>query len=130
MRFYQREARGATLKGIITCGARVGYEDGREFDLEETISVLNEINRERSESGAMTLPCIIKEGTLIGRSADSDYREQIYQLEFSWSPRYKEIPRDTFREALLAYADELGQRMEQQRMYVEFDGETTVLKRS
>lgn len=128
MRFYKQEARGATLKGIITCGAQAGYESGKEFSLEQTIGFINDINEDRNGRKEITLPCIVKEGTLIGRSGDSDYRERVYQLEFSWSPRYSAIPSETFRDALLSYADELGQRMEQQRMYVEFENETYVLK--
>ncbi len=128
MKFYHQEARGPTLKGIITCGARAGYDGGQEFNLEQTIGFLNDINGERSGRREITIPCIVKEGTLIGRWSDSDYRERVYQLEFSWSPRYTAIPKETFRDALLSYADELGQRMEQQRMYVEFEDETFVLK--
>ncbi len=128
MRFYHQEARGPTLNGIITCGSQAGYESGQEFSLEQTIGFLNEINGKRSERRETTIPCIVKEGTLIGRSGDSDYRERVYQLEFSWSPRYTAIPKETFRDALLSYADELGQRMKQQRMYVEFEDETFVLK--
>ncbi len=130
MTFYNQEARGASLKGIITCGAQAGYDSEKEFSLEKTIKFLTEINQKRGERKDITIPCIVKEGTLIGRSGGSVYRERVYQLEFSWSPRNSTIPPETFRDALFSYADELGQRMEQQRMYVEFDGGTYVLKKS
>jgi len=129
MRFYNQEARSLSLKGVITCGSKAGYDNGQEFSLEQTIGFLNGINEERSERKEITIPCIVREGTLVGRSTDSDYRERVYQLEFSWSPRSKAIPPETFRDALLSYADELGQRMGQQRMYVEFENETYVIKK-
>lgn len=126
---YVKEAVAISLKGSITCGSRCGYEGNKGLTLEETINILERVNREIADAGSQSIPCIVREGVLVGRTDTQNYREIVYTMEFSWSPRAKPMKRDTFYEKLLEYADKLGQAMEQERIYVEFDGKTEVLKK-
>ena len=72
--------------------------------------------------------CIITEGTLIGRTTKSEYREGVYYLDFTWSPRVEPIGDVEFFELVAAYTFELGASLGQERMYVQYQGNTTVYK--
>ncbi len=126
---YNREAMAETLKGLVTCGARCGYDGSKEFTLEEIIDVLDDVNREIVDAGLQSIPCILREGVLIGRTSTENYHEKVYSMEFSWSPRAKLLERTTFYNTLIEYANRIGQKMKQERVYLEFDGQTEVLKK-
>jgi hypothetical protein len=130
MRNYDLEASGSSIKGAITCGSEEGYDGGRKFGLAQALGFLDEVNEELSTEGFSPIPCILTEGTLVGRSDSGLYRETVYTLSFSWSPRVPAPDRETFRNTLMEYADRIGSRMGQVRMYVEFEGETSVLKKT
>lgn len=127
---YNLEKSSRSLTGKIICGSRCGYDSDKEFGLEETLALIEETNKEISDEGLTTIPCIVQEGTLIGRASTENYREQVYTLNFSHSPRLNPIKSDTFYNTLLLYADKLGNKMQQTRMYIEFNGNTTILKKS
>ena len=126
---YKSEAMKPSLKGLITCGSRCGYEGKKEFTLEETLSILEEANETIIDSGYQPIPCIVREGMLVGRTTDNCYREGVFMMEFSWSPRASEIASDRFYETLLTYANILGCEMQQERVYIEFNNMTEVLKK-
>src|SRR3989344_3329689 len=127
---YNREAIASSLTGSITCGSRCGYEGSKEFTLEETLDILDGINRNIGDTGLQPIPYIVREGVLVGRASTDIYREKVFTMDFSWSPRAPEMERNTFYETLIEYANILGTRMEQERVYVEFDGKTEVLKKA
>ncbi|MDP3882218.1 MAG: hypothetical protein Q8Q31_05065 [Nanoarchaeota archaeon] len=130
MENYNIEASGVALKGIITCGSLEGYEStGASFTLENLLGFLDETNKEILEEGLKPIPCIIYQGTLVGRSNSGQYREEVYTLDFSWSPRVGAPLKEVFLKTLMEYADRLGKKMKQTRIYVEFEGKTTVLKK-
>jgi len=125
---YQIEAKKNSLKGTITCGSRVGYNTGaKEFSLEETLTILDETNKQVTTQGLRALPCIVTEGTLVGRSESGNYHERVYILNFSQSPRTEPIADSKFHESLLAYAQGMGKTMGQERVYIDFNGQTEVL---
>ena len=127
MDHYNRESFGPSLKGTIICGSTSGYEGGQGFDLEQTLALFDNVNREIIDNDLAPIPCIVNEGTLIGRTDLGLYREEVYTFAFSWSPRVPAPGKDVFHQTLMEYADRLGNKMVQTRMYVEFDGNTTVL---
>lgn len=129
MDYYSIEKTAESLTGKITCGSKIGYcLDSREFNLGWLIQFINETNKEIIDEGSITLPCIIQEGTLIGRANTKDYCEKVYNLNFLHSPRSNPIDSETFYNTLLMYADKIGNKMQQERMYVEFDGNTTIIR--
>ncbi len=125
-----QEAAGPSLKGRVICGSEVGYAGGRRFSLEEVITHLSEISGELALAGYPAIPFIITEGALFGRSESGSYQESVYTLNFSWSPRIPSPTPEEFSTALQAYAANLGSRLSQERVYVEFDGTTTILKKA
>ena len=127
---YEREAIAPSLKGIITCGSASGYENSENVSLEKLLFHIKEINEEFVAERKNIIPCIVRKGNLIGRASDSSYKETIYTIEFSYSPRLMQIQRDTFYETLIEYANRIGNRMQQERIYLEFDCKTEVLKRN
>ena len=129
MNHYDLEHSGPSLKGTIICGSTPGYEGGQSINLEETLALFDGVNQEIVEEGLAPIPCIVTEGTLIGRSDSGLYREGVYTFNFSWSPRVPAPSGDVFQQTLMEYADRLGNKMNQTRMYVEFEGETLVIKK-
>lgn len=130
MKNYRLETKGISLKGIITCGARAGYSGEKEFSLEEALVFLEDINKARDAHGQVIPSCMIIESTLLGRAGNHEYREQVYKVELSWSPRSGQLGSDEFCEILFQYADQLGLKAQQERMYIEFEETTYVFKRS
>ncbi len=126
---YRLEAEINTLKGTIICGSREGYSGNIEHSLEEVLSIIDEINVGRVQRRLPISNIMINEVMLIGRSGDAKYHEKVYKIELSWSPRAEPIKVDTFREVLHQYADELGVRLKQERVYLDFDGMTYAYKR-
>ncbi len=126
---YNLEARAKTLKGTVTVGSREGYS-GKEFEIDRVELELDNINVKLSGRGLRTIPCIITNGKLIGRSSggSAKYAERVYRLEFSWSPRSPKMGKKEFNSILMDYATGLGCRLKQERVYIEFDGKTSVLK--
>ena len=122
---YLEEAARNTLKGVVTCGARAGYEGSKLFSLEDVIDFVASAHEQIPTS----IPCIIREGTLVGRTDTTQYREKTYTFEFSWSPRRVPPENEVFYAVLLKYAHLLGISMQQERVYVEFEGKTRILKK-
>ena len=129
MEHYDVEACATTLKGTVTCGSSCGYGGGKEFTLEETLDILDGVNKEIVDDGFSPIPCILREGVLAGRASSESYREKVFSMNFSWSPRVAPMDKTIFYETLLKYANVLGQKMGQERMYLEFDNQTEVLKK-
>ena len=127
MNYYDLESSGSSLKGTIICGSTPGYEGGQSFDLEQTLALFDDVNREIVDGGLAPIPCVVTEGTLIGRTDSELYREGVYTFAFSWSSRVPAPSKDIFHQTLIQYADRLGNKMGQTRMYVEFEGNTAVL---
>ncbi len=123
---YEVEATRDTLKGIVTCGARAGYQRTKQYQLDDVVDLLAHLHEEINPS----IPCIIREGRLVGRVDTSEYVERVYSFEFFWSPRQDPIGKEVFQSTLLHYAQRLGEGMRQERVYIEYEGKTTVLKRS
>jgi hypothetical protein len=123
---YSIEARARTLSGRIILGAREGYDGDREFSLEELANFLREANKEIE-----SIPCIIAPGLLVGRSGNSDYSERVFYLNFSQSPRTaRPLLSKRFMDILIEYGNFLGNSMKQERVYIDFNGETIVLRRN
>lgn len=130
MEEYEIEASEVALSGRIVCGSTEGYDStGGKDSLEQTLGFLDEINRDMCDRSLSPIPCIVSQGVLIGRATSGQYREDVYTLDFSWSPRSKPMDKNVFLDTLVQYAVGLGQKMKQTRMYLEFEGKTTVLKR-
>ncbi|MBT5021412.1 hypothetical protein HOK51_09675 [Candidatus Woesearchaeota archaeon] len=129
MKHYKFEATEKNLKGTITCGSKVGYEGDSKFDLTQVLDILDQINKELNLEGIASIPCIVVEGELVGRSDLEKYREKIYNLNFAWCPRVPAPSTDDFYETLKQYVNRLGNKMQQERIYVEFEGDTVVYKR-
>ncbi len=129
MDHYTIESSGKSLKGTVICGSTPGYEGGKSLSLEETLALFDDVNEEIVNGGLAPIPCIVTEGTLIGRSDSGLYHEAVYSFNFSWSPRVPSPGEDVFHQTLMQYADRLGNKMEQTRVYVEFEGNTDVLKK-
>jgi hypothetical protein len=127
---YRLEAMAETLKGIVTCGSREGYT-GRSFGLPRVEKSLDETNVEVARRGLTPLPCIITSGKLVGRSEDGGarYTEGVYRLEFALSPRSKKMSKREFQSVLIAYAEGIGSKLKQERVYVEFGGKTSVIRK-
>ncbi|MFC1697705.1 hypothetical protein ACFL1H_05205 [Nanoarchaeota archaeon] len=129
MKNYKLESEGPVLAGIIYCGARIGYEDNKEYSMEEIFDLLDSINEER-ESQKLPIPsCMINETFLLGRTGYGSYHEKVYCCKFSWSPRSGEISSEKFKEVLYQYADQLGNSFKQERMYIEFEGRVEGFKK-
>ena len=127
---YEREANANTLKGFITMGLRPGYRAGAAvLAPQDALGLLSDVNAEMSGSDMTPIPCKCTEGTLVMWSGGQEYREPVVTMEFSWSPRQEPMAPDAFERTLFEYADRLGGRLGQERVYVEFGGRTTVLRR-
>jgi len=128
---YDLEARAKTQKGTVTVGSREGYA-GKEFDLNRVEEAVDKANLSVRGQGFNPVPCIISQGRLIGRAGVSGggnaYREGVYRLEFALSPRVPAMNKKNFYKLIVAYATEIGETLKQERVYVEFDGWTSVLK--
>lgn len=128
MASYIQEAIGKTSFAVVTLGAREGYEGSKEYSLDDLLNQIDNLNRLRGTSNLKTLNCIVSESNLIGRAGDSSYREKLYELKFSQSPRTEIIPDGSFFEIVKEYAFALGSSMKQQRVYVDFKDNTYVFK--
>ncbi len=127
---YETEAKGKTLSGIVTLGSKPGYNSDFTYHLNDIVYQLSTINKVRSTAQELVIPCIVQEGTLVGRAGDDEYVEDVYRCNFSWSPRsILQIPKDDFHRALRSYASSLGNALQQERVYIEYDGTTEVLKK-
>ncbi|MBI5002332.1 hypothetical protein HZC31_03035 [Candidatus Woesearchaeota archaeon] len=127
---YIPEAIGRTIHGIITVGSVAGYEKGRVFSFAETQDIVDKINNGFDNSVWVQIPCMIREEHLVGRTGGSGYREKLYRMTFAWSPRANPISSNSFFESLCEYAFRLGTELSQQRVYLDFDGKTSVFKTS
>jgi hypothetical protein len=128
MKSYTLEAYGKTSSAVVTLGAREGYEGSKEYSLEELMRMIDELNMQRNSQNLKNLNCIVSEAHLIGRAGDSSYKERLYELKFSQSPRVKAIDNGEFFDIVKEYASALGSSMKQQRVYIEFNGDTYVFK--
>jgi hypothetical protein len=125
---YSSEIKSETLKGIVTLGSREGYDCKCEISLEQMLRFIHEANVEVQTADLPSIPCIVREGILIGRASETNYQEKVYSLEYLWSPRSKTLPKEQFYNTLIAYADCLGKKTKQNRVYVEFEGMTEILR--
>ena len=130
MKQYQLEAEQPTLTAKVLCGAKKGYEGDVTFSKDEILSTLDGINQQRVRSGQRTIACIVTEGTLLGRATQSAYREEVYNLDFTWSARVEQIPPKEFYADVCEYVEAIGIKLGQERMYVQFQGRTSVYKRN
>ena len=128
MEKYRLEASSKSLKGRVICGAGSGYTASNVFSLEQVLDFLDEINLDFEERKIKTIPCFVKEGVIVGRASTSKYRAKTYDFEFSWSPRIGPIKSIDFYKSLVEYAKQLGDKLGQVRVYVEFGGKTTIFK--
>src|SRR3989338_3763213 len=96
MKYYTEGAVGKSLRGIIVCGSRIGYEGSREYNLEQALSFLDDINQEITAEGLSPIPCIVIDGILVGRSDAGSYHENVYKFNFSWSPRVPVLEESMF----------------------------------
>lgn len=126
---YQIEAQREVIEGTIILGSRIGYSGEKVFSLKDITRMLHSVNEERASCGKKTIPCITSPGVLTGRSTESRYQEEVYNLQFSASPRSLQVRKTNFFEALKEYAISLGQSTKQTRVYIKFNGKMTVLKR-
>ena len=125
---YSVEATTKSLMGSVTCGSRCGYDGEKEFTLGETLDIIDAINRAIGGAGLQPIPCVVHEGVLVGRAGGDGCREKVFTMDFKWSPRSAAMESDVFHKTLMEYATRLGERMKQERVYVEFDDKTEVLK--
>jgi len=116
------------MRGTLTLGSMVGYSGKKVFTIKDIAKAIDEVNVCRTAKSQETIPCMVSESLLIGRTGDAKYEETVFNLEFSISPRRPSMGKAKFYQVLLEYADSLGARLEQTRVYVEFKDETTVLK--
>ncbi len=121
---YYLEAQRETQTGTIVIGARVGYKGPNTFTLEDVATNLNAINKQIG----YPLNALINPRELVGRSGDSSYRETVFEIDLSTSPRGRALPREKFLKALEFYVTELGSKMQQERVYLEYDGITRVYR--
>ena len=126
---YEVEAQGNIQNCVITCGARVGYEGDREVSLDEVIVILGAAHKEvAADNILIPIPCIVREGTLVGRSEGMDYTEKVYSFNFARSPRLPEISDEVFEKSIYGYAFRLGEKMGQEKVYLDYKGRTTVFR--
>ena len=126
---YIKEATRKNLKGRLICGAGSGYKPKKILTLQQILNFLEEINNHFESRKTKTIPCIVKEGVVIGRTSDSQYKAKIYDLEFSWSPRARPISKKEFLKILTEYAIRLQKKIGLKRVYIEFGGRTTIFKK-
>lgn len=126
---YSLEAKLLTVRGSILCGARKGYTGADSITLAEVSDTVERIGGKLQNEGRRPIACIVR-GLLVGRTGDGGYRERVYRCEFSTSPRALPMPEEDFKTTLFAYACELGTTLQQERMYVEHEGMTYVLRRT
>ena len=107
---YFLEAKRKTQTGILT--------------LEDVVQKVDAVHKKSSQP----LNGIISQGELVGRSGDSSYRETVFRIALSTSPRSKALSQKDFLNALEVYATELGSDMKQERVYLECNGVTYVYK--
>lgn len=133
MGIYLQEAVGPTLTGVVTVGSRVGYEDDRGDSLLEPRIVLGKINEKFDGSIWPTIPCAVREEGLVGRATGLMHQKKQkkqYRLTFSWSPRLASISANKFYDGLCEYGFRLGRELEQEKVYIDFDGNTLVFKQA
>jgi hypothetical protein len=125
---YELEANRIALKGTVILGSKMGYTGKGVFVVEDIARVLDEVNVYRVAMGKTAVPCLISEAELVGRTGDAKYQEKVFRLEFSISPRSPPMAQAKFYCALSEYANALGVKLKQTRVYLEFDYDVTVLK--
>lgn len=125
---YELEASRSVIKGTVILGSKVGYIGKGVFVLTDIAKVLDEVNIYRAATGKTAIPCLISEAELVGRTGDAKYQETVFRLEFSISPRWPAMGQAKFYSALSEYANALGVKLKQTRVYIEFGDEVTVLK--
>ncbi len=125
---YTLEAEAEIMRGRVICGSRRGYTKAEELSLPKICDAIARIHQGFNERGKPTLPCIVSEGHLIGRTGEEAYRERVFYCDFSQSPRIERLDNATFQESVREYARELGKEFNQTRMYIEMDGRVEVWK--
>ena len=124
------EIKGKFIRGNIALGSKIGYTGKDFFKLQDVIDVLHKVNLERNNISKLIIPITIRESVLIGRSKISKYQEKIYILEFYSGPRGPKISKSNFLKILKEYAISLGMHLKQERLYIDFNGISHVLKRN
>jgi hypothetical protein len=129
MSSYFHEAEASMLSGVITVGATAGYAaEGTTFSLDDTLDIIHDVNKRFDNSIWPLVPSMVREEHLVGRASESKYQEKLYKLTFAWSPRQAALSNNTFFEGLCEYGFKIGREMQQQRVYVDFQGQTHVFK--
>lgn len=129
MEFYL-EAHAPALKAIVTVGARPGYDESAvPFSLEHVANIVSASHHEIESAGKRSIPAIISQGTLVGRSTNSDYREGIYSIDFTLSPRVEPMSNDDFWEVVSTYAQIIGRELKQERVYIDYRNKTLILRK-
>lgn len=124
---YHIESEGRVLSGKIICGSLVGYTGDKCYSLDDLVNFVDISNVTKPEN-LPVIPCILYEGKLVSRSGNQTYVEKVYELNFACSPRIEQPSKESFYRSLIDYAEQIGLNMEQERIYVEFEGKTVVLK--
>lgn len=125
---YRLEAEVPIMRGRVICGSRRGYDGTEKFSLTEVCDAIARLHKNLNERSRPTVPCIVSEGSLVGRTGENAYQEKVYFCDFSQSLRAERLETQIFRETVREYAHELGEEFNQTRMYIEFDGRVEVWK--
>ncbi|MBS3083714.1 hypothetical protein J4423_02835 [Candidatus Pacearchaeota archaeon] len=126
---YQKETEAETLKGTITCGSKVGYSGKEKFSLGQITNIVEKTHNEIASKDMKSISCIISNGKLVMNTSKGIYKEEVYLLDFLWSPLSIPIDKKTFYQTLVEYLDLIGTAMRQERMYLDFENKTYVFKR-
>ena len=125
--YYIKEKEGIILKGVITCGSKVGYNGKEEIDYEKIVGILEKSHKSIEDIGMKPIPCVISRGELIMKTNKGNYKEKVYFLNFSSSPRFP-MDKKTFYNTLIEYINIIGYVSKQERIYLEFNNKTIVFK--
>ena len=127
---YYVEAQRRTLKAVITVGSRQGYTSIRQFSIDKVVEAVSGISKDIEAHGKRPMSAIITEGMLITRTRIGEYREKVYQVNLAWSPRNQEMLEQEFLHTASEYAQELGKRLKQERVYMDISGDTIVFRQT
>ncbi len=128
MKNYAMEASRNAMRGTVLLGSRIRYSGKQVFTVKQIAKIVDDINVLRVVTSRETVPCLISESLLVGRTGDAKYQERLFKLEFSISPRWPAMTQARFYRVLSEYANALGVKLKQTRVYIEFDDNIAVLK--